>query len=34
LESGRIEENGTYDELVAARGAFCRVCRLGEDALI
>ena len=34
LEAGRIVESGTYDELVAAGGAFCRVCRLDEDALI
>ena len=31
LEAGKIVESGTYDELVAAGGAFCGVCRLGED---
>ncbi len=33
LEQGHITESGTYDELMAAGGAFSRVFRLGEDAL-
>ena len=34
LADGRLVETGTYEELLAAGGPFCRVCRLGEDALI
>ena len=34
LADGRLVETGTYEELLAADGPFCRVCRLSEDALI
>ena len=31
LDDGRVVEEGTYDELVAAEGHFARLCRLQED---
>ena len=34
LESGRLVEEGTYEELVAHQGHFARLCRLQEDLVL